>query len=223
MLSATTSPSYSPTWVSGQMPFTSPIAHSRSPARRWSSTAIPFVGRPSTPTVSSPIPSTRGRRPVATSSRSPRSSLPSSSCRTYSSPSRRAGGGAHPEVELDALPPQRLAERVAQRRGLARNEALGALDQRHLAAETPHDLRQLDARRSAAEHEQATRHRLHAGRLAGAPDAVELAQSGDRRRDRVGAGRHDDVLGGVADAVDFDHAGAGEPAGAPQHVDAAAR
>src|SRR5436309_217945 len=41
MFAATTSPSYSPTWVSGQMPVTSPIAQSRSPARRYSSTRIP--------------------------------------------------------------------------------------------------------------------------------------------------------------------------------------
>ena len=55
------------------MPLTSPIAHSRSPARRYSSTWMPR-GLASTPTVSRPIPATRGRRPVATSSRSPRRS-----------------------------------------------------------------------------------------------------------------------------------------------------
>jgi len=36
MFAATTSPSYSPTWVSGQMPLTSPMAQGRSPARRCS-------------------------------------------------------------------------------------------------------------------------------------------------------------------------------------------
>ncbi len=104
------------------MPFTSPIAHSRSPARRWSSTAIPFFGSTATPTVSRPIPSTRGRRPVATSSRSPRSSLPLSSCRTYSSPSRRAAVARTPSSSSMPVLAQRLAERVAQRRGLAGNE-----------------------------------------------------------------------------------------------------
>ena len=97
MFAATTSPSYSPTWVSGQMPVTSPIAQSRSPARRYSSTWIPR-GSASTPTVSRPIPATRGRRPVATSSRSPRSSAPPSSCRTYSSPSRRAAVACLPSI-----------------------------------------------------------------------------------------------------------------------------
>jgi len=41
MFAATTSLSYSPTWVSGQLPLTSPIAHSRPPARGWGSTGIP--------------------------------------------------------------------------------------------------------------------------------------------------------------------------------------
>ena len=35
--------------------------------------------------------------------------------------------------------------------------------------------------------------------------------------------REDDVLGGVADAVDLDHARPGEPAGAAQQVDAGVR
>ena len=39
------------------------------------------------------------------------------------------------------------------------------------------------------------------------------------RHDRIGAGRHDDVLGGVAHAVDLDHARPGEPAAAAQQVD----
>ena len=56
--------------------------------------------------------------------------------------------------------------------------------------------------------------------LAVGPDAVELAQARDRRDDRVGAVREDDVLGGVAHAVDLDHARPGEPAGAAQQVDA---
>src|SRR5919108_281776 len=64
MFAATTRPWYLPTWVSGQMPVTSPIAHKRSPARICASTGIP---RPSTsmPTVSRPMSATRGRRPVA--------------------------------------------------------------------------------------------------------------------------------------------------------------
>src|SRR3954471_20494103 len=63
MLAATTSPSYSPTCVSGQTPVTSPIAQRRSPARRRASTAMPR-GSASTPTVSRPMPSTRGGPPA---------------------------------------------------------------------------------------------------------------------------------------------------------------
>jgi hypothetical protein len=62
-----------------QMPLTSPIAHTRSAARRRASTAIQR-GFGSMPTVSRPLPCTRGRRPVATSSRSPRSSLQCEAC-----------------------------------------------------------------------------------------------------------------------------------------------
>ena len=55
MFAATTSPWYLPTWVSGQMPVTSPIAHRRSPARRCASTGMPWPSA-STPTVSRPMP-----------------------------------------------------------------------------------------------------------------------------------------------------------------------
>lgn len=45
-------------------------------------------------------------------------------------------------------------------------------------------------------------------------------ESGDRRNDRIRSGGHDDVLGAVADAVDLDRAGAGEPARATEQVNA---
>ena len=90
------------------------------------------------------------------------------------------GGRVHAEDELDAVAAQDLAERLAQRRGLAGEHVLGALDERHLAAEAAHGLRHLDADRPAAEDEQAARDGLHAGRLAVGPDAVELAQARDR-------------------------------------------
>ena len=126
----------------------------------------------------------------------------------------------HPEHQLDSVPAQGLAERLAQRGRLAGKHAVGALDEHRLAAETAHDLRHLDAHRPATEDQQAARDRLHPGGLAVGPHAVELTQSRDRRHDRIRAGRHDDVLRGVADAVDLDHAGAGQPAGAAQQVDA---
>ena len=128
----------------------------------------------------------------------------------------------HAERKLDAVAPQDLAERLAERRGLARQHVLGALDERHLAAEAAHGLRHLDADRPAAEHEQAPRDGLHAGHLAVRPDALELAQARDRRHDRVGAGRDHDVLGRVRHAVDLDHARPGEPAASAQQVDAGA-
>ena len=93
----------------------------------------------------------------------------------------------------------------------------------HLAAEATHGLGHLDADRPAAEHEQAARDGLHAGRLAVGPHAVELAQARDGRHDRIGTVRQDDVFGGVAHAIDLDHARPGEPAGAAQQLDAFAR
>ena len=71
------------------------------------------------PTVSRPMPSTRGRRPVATSRRSPRSSRPSSSSEDVVVAVAAGGGRVPPEDELDAVAAQDLAERLAQRRGLA--------------------------------------------------------------------------------------------------------
>ena len=56
------------------------------------------------------------------------------------------GGRVHPQHQLDSVPAQGLAERLAQPRRLARKHALGALDEHRLAAETSHDLRKLDAR-----------------------------------------------------------------------------
>ena len=52
---------------------------------------------------------------------------------------------------------------------------------------------QLDADRAAAEDEQPPRDLLQPGGLAVRPDAVELAQAGDRRDHGVGAGRDHDV------------------------------
>src|SRR5258708_7336901 len=106
MFAATTSPSYSPTWAGVQMPLTSSIAHRRSPARRCWSTGFRWV-RGSTAPVGRPIPWTRGRRPAATSSRSPRRSLPPSNCRTYSPPSRRAAAACIPSIS--SIPSRRRA------------------------------------------------------------------------------------------------------------------
>ena len=71
------------------------------------------------------------------------------------------GGGVHAEEEFGAVAAQHLAERVAQRRGLAGQHVPGPLDQGHLAAQPPDRLGHLGADRPAAEDEQAARDGLH--------------------------------------------------------------
>ena len=129
----------------------------------------------------------------------------------------------HAQEELDAVAPQDLAECMAQRRGLAGEDVFGPLDQGHLAAEAAHGLGHLGPDGSAAEYQQPPRDGLHAGHLAVAPDAIELAQARDGRHDRIRAGGQDHVPGGVAHAVDLHHARPGQSAGAAQQVDALAR
>ena len=133
------------------------------------------------------------------------------------------GGRVHAQEELDAVAPQDLAERMAQRRGLAGEDVFGSLDQGDLPAEAAHGLGHLGADGSAAENQQAARDGLHAGHLAVGPDAIELAQARDGRHDRIGAGGHDHMPGGVTHAVDLHHARPGEPPGPAQQVDALAR
>ena len=125
------------------------------------------------------------------------------------------------EHQFNPVPAQCLAERPAQRCRLTGKHAIGALDDHRLAAEPTHHLGQFDARGPAAEHQQTARDGLHRGRLAGAPDSIKLAESRNRRHRRRRAGRDDNVVRGVADTVDFDHAWAGQPARAPQQVNAA--
>src|SRR5829696_8728088 len=130
------------------------------------------------------------------------------------------GGCVRADDELDAVAAQDLAERLAQRHVLAREHVPGALEQHHLAAKAAHGLRHLDADRAAAQDEQAAWDGLHGRRLAVGPDASKVAQAWDRRNDRLRTAGHDDVLGGVAHAVDLDPAGSGEPAAAAQQLDA---
>src|SRR5262249_25606263 len=98
-----------------------------------------------------------------------------------------------------------------------------ALDDRHLPAETADRLRQLYADRPTAQDQQPARDLLHPRRLSIRPDALELAQSGNRWNDRVSAICKDDVLGGVAHALDLDRTGPPEPAAAAEQVDAVVR
>ena len=103
--------------------------------------------------------------------------------------------------------PPALAECVAERLRLAAENVLGHVDDRRLAAEPVDRLRQLHAHRAAAQYEQSAWHRLHAGRLAVGPDALEVAQAGDGRHDRIRAVRQHHVIGGVPLAVDLDPPG----------------
>ena len=121
--------------------------------------------------------------------------------------------------ELDAFTAENLAERLAERRRLPREHVIGHVDDRCLAAEPPHRLRQLNADRPAAQDEQSARDGLHRCRLAAGPDAVQFAEAGNGGDDRIGAVREDDVLGGMTHTVDLDHTWAGEPSGAPQQID----
>ena len=133
------------------------------------------------------------------------------------------GGRRHAEKQLDTVPAQFLAECLAQRRGLAGQHVPRSLGQGHLAAQAAHGLGHLGADRPAAEDEQAAGDRLHRGHLTAGPDVVQLAQAGDGRHDRVGAGRQHDVRRGVARVADLDDAWTGQPAGAADQVDALAR
>ena len=83
------------------------------------------------------------------------------------------------------------------------------------------DLGQLQAGRPAAQDDEAPRDLRHARRLAGAPDARELAQARDGGDDGVGAARDHDVLGRVTDAVDLHDARSGEAARPADEGDAA--
>jgi hypothetical protein len=130
------------------------------------------------------------------------------------------GPGVHSEVELDAVAPQHVAERHAQRFGLACQHVRRTLDDRDMSAEAAHRLSHFGTDRPAAENQQALRNGLHARHIAAAPHALQFAQAGHGRHNRIGTGRDHNVACGVAHAADVDHAGPGEFAGAADQVDA---
>ena len=132
-------------------------------------------------------------------------------------PHRLGRGDA--EMELNAVTTQRLAERLAECGRLADNHTLGRFDQDDLSTEAAHRLGQLDTCRPASEDEEPRRDGLHTRRLAGTPDSVEIAQAGNGWGEGIGTGRDDDVLAGVANAVDFDGTDAGEATRPAQQVD----
>ena len=204
------------------MPVTSPIAHSRSPTRMlridWDSSGLWGDADGLEPdSLDARTPSGRHEQMIT-------AQLPSilqSQDEVIAVAGRR--GRLHPEHELDSVPSQRLTQRLAQGRRLPREHALGPLDERHLPAQTTHDLCELDTGRPASEHDQPSGHGLHPGRLVRAPDAVELSQAGNRGDDRIGAGGQDDMVGGVAHAVDLDHSRPGEATATAQQVDPSVR
>ena len=120
-------------------------------------------------------------------------------------------------------PCENLAERLAQGSRLPPEHVLGHVDDHRLAAESADGLRHLHPDRTAAQDEQAPRDGLHAGDLTIGPDALELAEPGDRRHHRIGAVGEHDMIGGVARTVDLDGARAGQPARAAEQVDAVVR
>ena len=130
------------------------------------------------------------------------------------------GRGVLPEVQLDALGAEHGAQRVAELPRLAGEDVVHALDHRDLGTETAQGLRGLHAHGAAAEHEQAPGDLGHRRGLAVGPHAVELAQPGHRRDDRLRAGGHDDVAGGQAAVAHDDRTWTVEAAVAADELDA---
>jgi hypothetical protein len=125
-----------------------------------------------------------------------------------------------PEVQLDPLGGQRATERLAEHPGLAREQVLRALHQRHLGAHAADRLGELHADGAATQDEQASGHLLQARGLAVRPDAVQLAQTRDGRDHRVRACRQHDVSGGQQLVLDPDPSRTVEPSAAAMDTDA---
>ena len=79
------------------------------------------------------------------------------------------------EAQLDPVGLQGLGQRLAERLGLARQQAVGPLDDHRLAAEAHHRLGHLHPHRAAAEDEQPPRDLRQARDLAVRPHAVQVA------------------------------------------------
>ena len=192
-----------------QLPDAGDVADCPQPlaTRIWASTGTPCASddadRLQTDPLDARAPSGRHSR------RSPRSSCPSSSCKTKSPPSRDAAVAWIPS--RSSIPSRRSAsQRLAKGCRFPREHAFGPLDEYHLTAKTTDHLGELDTGRATSEYDQSSRHGLHPGRLVRAPDALELSQAWHRRNERVGAvGKHD-VVGRVANAIDLDHPCPGE-------------
>ena len=107
-------PGRTATCVNGATPVTSPTAQTPSAARRWSSTTTaPWSVR--TPAASRPRPSTRGRRPVATSSTAAPTVPPSSKRTSTPAPSRRTATAWPAAPSRMATPSSSSARRTCLR------------------------------------------------------------------------------------------------------------
>ncbi len=175
------------------------------------------------PTVSRPIPSTRGRRPGRDEQVVPAQFGPVAEREHALLALLPRGGGVNADVDLDPLAAQGLGERLAERRGLTGEHVVGALDERHLAAQPAHDLGELEPRRPAAQHDQPPGDLGHRGRVPRAPEAGQLAQARDGRDGGIGAAGDHDVLGRVARAVNLHNTRAGQAAATADQCDAAIR
>ena len=208
----------------GEQPHAGHVADGPQPfaGRKWASTWMPCLSA-WTPTVSRPIPSTRGRRPVATSRRSPRkfAAVGEREDVVVAVASGRRGLDTH--HQFDTVAAQHFAERLAQRGRFMGEQVRGPLDQSHLTTQAAHGLGHLDPDRPTTQYQEAPGHRLHAGDLSVGPDAFQPGQARDRGHDRIRAGGHDDVPGGVGHAVHFDDTRSGQSARAAQQIDSLVR
>lgn len=125
---------------------------------------------------------TRGRRPVATSNRSPQAGAVFEANDVVGSVPDDARGSAA-EVDSQPLARERLRERVTERARLARQDVIHSLDQIDVGAEGGERLGHLHAHGTATEDYDACGDLARAGRLAVGPNAVELGEARDRRDD----------------------------------------
>ena len=84
------------------------------------------------------------------------------------------------EAQLDPVGSQRVAQGLAQLPGLAGQDVLCSLDQRHRSAHPRHRLRHLHPDWPAPEHDQPVRDLGESGHLAVGPDVGELVEAGYR-------------------------------------------
>ena len=132
-------------------------------------------------------------------------------------------GGGRAEVDLGAGPAQGRGQDLPGEGGFPGQQRMLRFDQRHLRTERGVDLRQLTPGGPPAEHDEAPGQVGRAQALRGGPRR-DVGQALDRRRDRLAAGRYDQVGIGqrhgrpvVAGQRHLDRARARDPAGAADH------